>query len=294
VLVQWCSWCSTFCFCSVAHTAGLSAHLQVIRVQVPSVCWEGAEMSLFAIRCGGSGAKVGAAAVVAISMPAGSAPVMRSIQPRGSAPVLVEPISRAPLRARAQTAMDRLRTEMRSLLGNKAEHFARGGGCATTHLEPAGNASGSHSFGSVCSQSRGCGPGQWPGRAFRLPVAPPESKALSSNCGFRDGRQSGFRRHEAGSACEAKPKTVCSGNRCFSDIQAAGRWLRGHFNHPTLSIGSVFVGGTGSQGVPHLGQMLQTWSLSLGLTRVRVQCLHCFAALFRLRGPGQEARVSRE
>ncbi|MGB5136822.1 MAG: hypothetical protein WBN89_16815 [Prochlorococcaceae cyanobacterium] len=233
-------------------------------------------MSLFAIGVGGSGAKCLEALC---HLHACGLLQTGTGQPPRLGTFLVEPDQQSTLLARAQTAIARY-DKMRVLLGNKAQHFARGELRNYGTWSPLSTASGAISLDQVFpkavlrTQASGLA-------ALFDCLFPPEEQSAELDVGFRG-------RPPIGSAVMSRVSLASEAQtgqwqQMLSDIQAAA----GAGEAPTIHLfGSVF-GGTGASGVPTLGQMLKSWLEDLGLTSVRVNA-SLLLPYFDFEGQGQE------
>jgi hypothetical protein len=217
-------------------------------------------MSLFAIGVGGSGAKCLEALT---HLHACGLLKQAQGQPETLGTFIVEPDEQSSLLARAQTAIARYQA-MRTAIGRRADHFARGELLDYGAWTPLRNSSGGVSLDQV-----------FPKAVLRTQASglsslfdclfPPEEQQADLEVGFRG-------RPPIGSAIMSRvnlEQEAQTGQwqRMLNDIQsAAGSGLA-----PVIHLfGSVF-GGTGAAGVPTLGLLLRKWLHEQGLHGVRVQ-----------------------
>lgn len=175
---------------------------------------------------------------------------------------LVEPDQQSTLLARAETAIDRY-SKMRRLLGQKADHFARGELRHYGTWSPLGTASSGISLDKVFPKAILRTKASGLAALFDC-LFPPEEQTVELDVGFRG-------RPPIGSAVMSRVDIASEAQtgqwqQMLSDIEAAA----GNGASPVIHLfGSVF-GGTGASGVPTLGQMLKSWLRDRGLSSVRV------------------------
>jgi hypothetical protein len=233
-------------------------------------------MSLFAIGVGGSGAKC-LEALTHLH----ACGLLRSGSGGGVrlGTFLVEPDQQSTLMARAETAIDRYRA-MRTLLGNRAERFARGEVEHYGTWSPLSSTNGAVSLDQVFPKAVLRTRAQGLAGLFDC-LFPPEEQSADLGVGFRG-------RPPIGSAVMSRVNLASEAQtgqwqKMLGDIQAAA----GGGEAPLIHLfGSVF-GGTGAAGVPTLGQMLKGWLRQQGLSRVRVNA-SLLLPYFDFEGQGQE------